>query len=243
MIIDAHMHLGEDLMFNTNDSEETILSYMQEYSIDGAILQTGMVTYDIKAANLRIYDFIKKHPGKFWGIAALSPYMPESEYVEFAKWTIRDLGFKGIKLHTAAFCCSPISPQAEKVFDTAAMLNVPVMIHTGNGIPNALPSLAIPIARRYPDMKIILAHAGGGMFGGDALVAAMECSNIYLETSWAFSYDLKTFSEKLGCHRIMFGTDLPINAGAEIGKYRGLHLTNEQYEQCFCKTAMTVFNL
>ena len=43
MIIDAHMHLGEDLLFNSNDNEEDILQYMEENHIDGCILQTGLI--------------------------------------------------------------------------------------------------------------------------------------------------------------------------------------------------------
>ena len=40
-IIDAHMHLGEDLIYNSNDGEELILGYMEEFSIDGVLLQPG----------------------------------------------------------------------------------------------------------------------------------------------------------------------------------------------------------
>lgn len=39
MIIDSHMHLGEDLIFNTNDSEEDLLAYFEEWGIGGAWLQ------------------------------------------------------------------------------------------------------------------------------------------------------------------------------------------------------------
>jgi len=46
-----------------------------------------------------------------------------------------------------------------------------VTVHTGNGLPNALPSLLIPVAREHPKLRIVVAHAGGGTFGADALVA------------------------------------------------------------------------
>ena len=105
------------------------------------------------------------------GHCGVFPESDREEYEECTEWAVKDLGFKGLKLHTAAFCCSPMAPQAEKIFEAAARLHVPVMIHTGAGLPNALPSLSIPMARKYPGLKIVLAHAGGGMFGQDALVS------------------------------------------------------------------------
>lgn len=243
MIIDAHMHLGEDLIYNTNDDEAVILQYMEENGIGGAILQTGMKTYDDRKANLRIFELTKQYPGMFWGITALSPHMPEEEYWAFAKWTVEELGFKGLKLHPGAFACMPTSPQARKAFDTAAKLEIPLMIHTGNGVPTALPSMVIPMALKYPQLKIVLAHAGGGMYGCEALVAAQVCPNIYLETSWCPPNMVKSFVDEIGCARIMFGTDVPINAGAEIGKYRSLKLSEEQFARCCEGTAREVFQL
>ncbi len=243
MIIDSHMHLGEDLIFQTNDSETDLLSYMDENGIDGALLQTGILPYDARKATLRLYALTQQYPERFWGAAVLSPYMSFEEYHSFMTWAVKELGFKALKLQGYAFCASPASVQARKIFETAQELDVPVIIHTGNGVPVALPSMAIPIAREFPHLRIVLAHSGGGLFGGEALVAAQVCENIFLETSWCTVLDLKQFIEKLGCSRIMFGTDVPINAGVELAKYRALKLTDAQYEQCFCTTCKEVFRL
>ena len=243
MLIDSHMHLGEDLIFNTNDSEEDLLSYMNEHGIDAAILQTGIRTYDAKKATQRVYDMIQRYPGKFWGAAVHEPYCTEEEYYSFMRWAIKDLGFKALKLHTFGFCASPTSPQAHKIFETAKELKVPVIIHTGNGVPAALPSLAIPLAKEFPDVKIVLAHSGNSYYAMEAQVAAQTCENIFLETSWINVLDLKSFVETLGCSKLMFGVDIPLNAGVELAKYRALKLTDEQYEQCFWKTATEVFAL
>ena len=45
-IIDAHMHLGEDLMFRTDDSEETLLRAMDDNGISAQIVQPGIVARD-----------------------------------------------------------------------------------------------------------------------------------------------------------------------------------------------------
>jgi hypothetical protein len=221
-IIDAHMHLGEDLIFLVNDTEEQLLSAMDANSVRTLMLQPGIVTPDQVRAHERIRDFALANPGRIYGIACFSPYLDAAEYAHLARWTVEDLGFKGLKMHPYAFCHAPGHPAAEKIFRAAADLGVPVMIHTGNGVPNALPSLCLPMARKYKDLTIVLAHAGGGMYAAEATIVAQECPNVYLETSWVPIYELQGMIDKLGPQRIMFGSDLANNIPVELAKYRSL---------------------
>ena len=242
-IIDAHMHLGEDLMFNTDDTEEVLLKAMDDNGVTAQIVQPGIVSRDQAKAHERIRDFAAKHPGRAYGLACFSPYMDDEAYAKSLRWAVEELGFKGVKLHPYAFCMSPNHPAAQKIFRLAEELDIPVMIHTGNGVPNALPSLCIPAARKYPRVKIVLAHAGGGMFGAEATVAAQECPNVYLETSWVPVYELAAMVAALGSERVMFGTDLVNNVAVELAKYRSIGLKESQLEWCMGKTAEKVFRL
>lgn len=242
-IIDAHMHLGEDLMFNTDDSEEVLLKMMDANGIDALVLQPGIVARDQRRAHERIRDFAARYPGRVFGLACFSPYMDEDAYEKSLRWAVKELGFKGVKIHPNAFCMAPSHPAAEKIFRLASEFDIPVMIHTGNGLPNALPSLCVPVARKYSRVRIVLAHAGGGMFGADAIVAAQECANVFLETSWTTVYDLAAMVAKIGPERVMFGTDLPANAAVELAKYRSINLAENQLEWCLGKTAEKVFRI
>lgn len=138
---------------------------------------------------------------------------------------------------------SPLTPQSQKAFETAVKLNIPVIIHTGNGVPCALPSLAIPVAKAYPELSMVLAHSGAGMYGAEALIAAQQCPNITLEPSLTTVMDIPSFIRKLGAEPVMFGTDIPLNASAELGKYKALHLTEEPYAWVHEGTARRVFRL
>lgn len=242
-IIDAHMHLGEDLIYGSNDDEATVLGYMDEYGVNGVILQPGLKTYHWRNACMRIHDFAEANRGRAWGIVSHTPICSDEEYLQQVSWAVKELGFVGIKLHPEAYACAPNSPQAKKVYEAARALHVPVMIHTGNGVPASLPSLAIIPAREYPEVTFVLAHAGGGVFGCEALVAAQVCPNIYLETSWCTVYMLKNFIEQIGCKRLMFGTDTPSNVGMELEKYRVQHLSDEELSWCLGRTAQNVFSL
>jgi hypothetical protein len=242
-IIDAHMHLGEDVMFGTDDSEEALISAMDRHGIDAQVVQPGIIARDQRKAHERIARFAAMHPGRVFGLACFNPFLEEKEYLSLVRWTVKELGFKGVKLHTNAFCIAPAHPVAEKIYRAASELDVAVMIHTGNGLPNALPSLCIPVARKYPSVRFVLAHAGGGTFGADALVTAQECPNVFLETSWVTVYDLKAMVETLGPQRVMLGTDLVPNIAVELAKYRAIGLTESQLEWCLGRTATEVFRL
>jgi len=242
-IIDTHMHLGEDLMFLTDDSEKVILDTMEANGVSAFMLQPGIVSRNQKKAHERIRRFLDANPGKGWGIAVFDPYLDEEKYFNLARWAVKDLGFKGLKLHPYAFCMSPQHPQADKIFRAAAELDVAVMIHTGNGVPNALPSQIIPVAKKYPKVRIVMAHAGGVMYGMEALITAEQCPNVYLETSWTAVYDLKAMTERVGVKRLMLGSDLPENTPVELAKYRSLKLKDSDLEWCFHKTAEKAFKL
>jgi len=242
-IIDAHMHLGEDLLFLTDDSEQMLLEVMDRHGVDAQLVMPGIVARDQKKAHERIRRFADAHPGRAWGIACFNPLMDDGEFRALVRWAVKDLTFKGVKVHPYAFCTAPTHPAVQKIFELAQELDIVVMIHTGNGLPIALPTAAIPVARKYPKVRIVLAHAGGGMFGADAIVAAQECPNIYLETSWVTVYDLKAMVETLGAKRVMFGTDLLSNVPVELAKYRGLGLSESDREWCLGRTAQTVFGL
>jgi len=132
---------------------------------------------------------------------------------------------------------------AHKVFSTASALGVPVIVHTGLGVPWALPSLCIPPARQFSDTPIILAHAGYGVYTAEAYVAASVCENIYLEPSWCTVEDLKMLTNKVGAQRIMLGSDVPANLPVELAKYRAANLSDTELENCFWKTANRMFQL
>ena len=126
---------------------------------------------------------------------------------------------------------------------TAHALGIPAMVHTGPGVPFALPSLCIPAARKYPGLNIILAHAGFAVFSAEAQVAASVCGNLYLETSWCIGEDIRWMINTIGPNRVMMGADLPSNVPVEVAKYKALDLSPEVFDQVMGTTAIDVFQM
>jgi len=244
MVIDAHAHLGGSAISGLEVSSDQLLGAMDEAGIDAAIVQPfPHPSRPAPELHDAIAELAQKHRGRIYGLASISPHLPEEEYAREAERCIGGLGFVGIKLHPLGHLAPIRAASSDIVFATCARLGVPIMIHTGFGVPFTLPSLAIPRARQYPDLTIVLAHAGESLYSGEAVVAAEECPNVYLETSWSKPGEIRGFITKLGSGRVMMGTDLPDNARTEMAKYRSIAVDDADRKRSLGETARDVFGL
>jgi predicted TIM-barrel fold metal-dependent hydrolase len=236
MVIDAHTHVGVERFFSIIDKPEDIIYNMEKYNVDKAMVQPQVGSPTIKKDHELIAEMAEKYPGRIYGIASFNPFCDENEYIKDVTWAIKDLKFKAVKLHTIGYVASPLNPYSRKVFQVGSDLHVPVMVHTGNGIPLSLPSLVIPMARAFPDLPIILAHAGAGILSDEAIVVAQE-------TSWVSVINLMNMVKLVGEKRLMFGSDVLQNVPVYLEMYRSIGLTQEQLEWCLGLTAKTVFKI
>ncbi len=245
-IIDVHAHLGHDYVFDEDSTDENLLYYYDKYDVTGAIVQPFIprpYLEDTAQAHDQIYQLCKRHPGRFWGMASIDPHFRPEDYDREAVRCIKELGFVGIKITPIAHAVHPNSQDARHVFEVARSLNVPVMVHTGNGAPFADPISLVYVARDFKDVAIILAHAGTDMFFQQALFLARENENVYLEPSWSSILNVKKALETIGPGKIMFSSDHAINLPVELAKYRTLLEDEEQLERVLSGTAAEVFNL
>ena len=243
MIIDTHTHLGYDYVFEEDFTFNELLTSMEKNRVDISIVQPGTVL-DLKTVveqHNAIADLARKMPGRIFGMANPNPHLPKDDYRGELERCVRDLGFVGVKMQTLGHGVDPGKSVGRRVFEVALDLKVPVMVHTGTGIPRSLPSALIPVAKDLPDLEIILAHCGGSMFASEAILAAQLCSSVHLETSWLPGFTIRRICRTLGADRVMFGSDHGDNVAAELTKFRTIGLTDEELEWCLGKTAAKVF--
>ena len=245
MIIDAHTHLGHDYVFEKEFTSEELLTGMEKNGVDASIVQPGTVIGLRKVVEQHnaIVDLSKKIPRRIFGMANPNPHLPGKAYRGELRRCVEDLGFIGVKLHPFGHSVNPSKSVGRKVFEAAFDLGIPVMVHTGAGVPWALPSALIPVAMDFPELKIILAHCGTGIFSDEAALAARLCRNIYLETSWLPGYTILDFCRTFGADRVMFGSDHSENVATELAKFRTVGLADEELKWCLGKTAAKVFDI
>jgi predicted TIM-barrel fold metal-dependent hydrolase len=243
MIIDTHQHLGRSMFSGVVTTEPELLAAMEQHGVDVLLVMPQPTLDDIRRIHDQIAEVARRNAGRILGMASINPWLPEAEYAAEACRCVTELGFVAIKLHPLGHNIAPNHAECDKVFRLAGELRVPVIVHTGLGTPWSLPSLCISPALRYPQVPIILAHAGWGLYSSEAVVAAEVCPNIYLEPSWCPTYAALGMIRKLGSDRVLFGSDHLTNLPVELTKYRSIGLTEEELKAVLGETAKRVFGL
>jgi predicted TIM-barrel fold metal-dependent hydrolase len=216
---------------------------MDRHGVDVSVVQPFPGAPDPAAVHDMIAALGREHPGRIFGMASLNPHQDHGAYRAELERAVRDLGFVGVKAHALGHAINPRSKDARMIFQTAADLGIPVMVHTGHGVPFAEPVMWLPLAREFADTTVILGHAGAPMFTGPAIVAGEVASNIVLETSWCSPHDIGRAIKALGAERVLFGSDLHFNPGVELAKYRAIGLTDDVLRLTLAENALRVFGI
>jgi len=242
-IYDSHAHLGVCLHSGRVQRLDDLLRAMDQCGVDRALLIPFPVVEDYRATHEEIARAVRGHPDRLAGAASLYPFIPEAEYRQEVRRCAEGFGFRALKLQPQYQPLNPISSRSDFFFATALEYGLPVICHTGAGAPYALPSLYIMPARKFPELRIVLAHAGGGLYAAEAMVAATVCPNIYVELSWLAPHQTLAVLEHLPASRLMMGSDLLENLEAEIAKILRLDIPLEAKRHILFGTAAGVFGL
>ncbi|MCK9857463.1 amidohydrolase family protein [Paenibacillus sp. ATY16] len=245
MIIDVHAHMGWDQVFDEDFTFEELLEKHDIYGIATTIVQPA-TCHDldtVRAQHDAIGELSKRYPGQFLGMANLNPHLPDKVYEAEVRRCMEEHGFAGIKAHTFAHAVHSGSRDGRKVFGLASKLGVPVMVHTGAGIPFANPANLIGVAQDYPELPIVMAHCGMMIMAGETEIAMKACSNLYADITWTAGFNLRHWSHQFGADRFMFGTDHADNTGTELAKVRSCGLSQEDQDWILHGTAKKIYKL
>ena len=248
MIIDAHVHLGEDSVFDETITEEELTAYYDEFQIDGGIIQP-FIPRPYISEHVKVHDRIAAYckqaapKKKFFGMASINPHFFPDDYDAEVERCVKKLGFVAIKITPIAHACHPSSKDAYHVYEVCRALKVPLMIHTGNGIPFADPTSVYRGAKDHPDVTVILAHAGSESFNQQARLLALALDNVFLEPSWCGTNAVKHMIEEVGCEKILFSSDNPDQIPVELAKYRQIIKNEGDLEKVMWKNANRIFGL
>lgn len=246
MIIDVHAHLGEDVVFDEATTERELLDGYKKHGVDGAIIQPFICrpyVEDTREAHDHVHRFTQSGEMKLWGMASINPHFRREDYEAEAERCIRELGFVGIKISCIAHACHPSSRDGLHVFEVCRALGVPLMIHTGNGVPFSDPMSAAPAVESFPDVRVVLAHAGSEMHSQQAVYLARKHDNVYLEPSWVGSIGFGNMLSRVGDRKILFSSDYFKQLPIELCKYRSLIESAESFDRIMYKNAVEVYGL
>ncbi|MEG2857874.1 MAG: amidohydrolase family protein, partial [Clostridia bacterium] len=196
----------------------------------------------IRRYNDEVADFKRAEPQYVEGYAYISPELPSA--MDELRHGIEDSGFIGVKLWMSTLCDDEcVFPLAEKMIE----YGVPVLIHAFHKAVGQLPNETLggnvaKLARRYPELKIIMAHLGGNAYHG--LPPVIDCKNVWTDISGSiFRGDELAYAiDMIGASRIMFGSDMPGNFIVNLGQVTELALAKDDSDAILYKNALRVFD-
>ncbi|MBQ4051337.1 MAG: amidohydrolase [Oscillospiraceae bacterium] len=242
MIIDTHTHLW---LGREKECREAILRAAEEYGY----LRAGVSTLyselpseeEITACNKATADFIRNYPELIFGWCYLNPRHKNT--LDVLKRGLEEQRMTGVKLWIATLCDDPaVDPIAEYCSEH----HIPVLIHALDKTVGQMKyeSKGIHVrnlAKRFPELKILMAHMGGNEYTG--IKPIIDCPNVSVDLCGVVhrADSLEYAIERLGIDRILYGTDM-VGGGAfwnNIGRVEALELSAEEKAQIYHKNAET----
>lgn len=241
-IFDTHTHIGSARHSGRRVGADDMLRHMDSHGVERSLLIPFPVVEDHRREHDEIGAAVRQYPDRFCGAACLDPYLPFDEFRDEMRRCREELGMRAWKIQPQFHGLNPLSRRNDPLFQVAAELGYVLVCHTGTGVPFALPSLWISVARRFPSLPVVLGHAGGGIYAGECIVAAEVCPNIHVELSSLMPHHVIDLAAHVPASRLMAGSDLFESTAIEIDKIIGLPLSLEDRRAILWDTPRRVFD-
>lgn len=241
-IFDTHTHIGSARHSGRRHHAADIVAAMDQFGVERSVAIPFPVVDDYRREHDEIGSAIRDYPGRFVGAACLNPFVPQQEFRDEVRRCREQYGFGALKFQPQYQALNPLLESSAFLFETALENKMALIVHTGTGIPFSLPSMYLLAAKTYPQLTIIMAHCGGGgIFLGEAIVAATLFPNIYLELSSLMPHQVLEVLQRVPSNRLMAGSDLPENLNIEMSKILQLAIKEEEKRNILYGTACQVF--
>ena len=166
----------------------------------------------IRAINDETARLLRWHPEVFIGFCYLNPTLGERAMLREVE-RLLPLGFRGLKLelanNAADPCMRPLMRLAER-HDLVVLQHSWSMTTIRERRFHSDPADTAALARRFPQVRVIMAHLTG--CGVRGVLEAKACDNLAVDTSGAAPEEgiVPYAVEQLGAPRVIYGSDWPI---------------------------------
>ena len=250
MIVDVHSHAWAYPAHFTDDFREQARRAKAGVEMDLTVTyenyratapeETITIVFGGKARLSGLWvddDYVARYvavdPKRLIGFLSLDPTQPG--WVDELKDGHQRLGLSGIKLMPMYAGFRPDEARLDPLWQYATDHSLPVLLHTGTTFVSqaplecTLPRHIDPVATRFPEVRIIMAHLGHP-YEGEAIVTARKHPHVYCDISalhyrpFQLYHSLMLVQEYGVWDKILFGTDYPFTTvNATIDGLRNLN--------------------
>jgi uncharacterized protein len=241
-IIDGHIHIGKwgNIFFNYETTVQQAISVMKSSGIDAAVCLPANATPNEKLLN----EINAQTDFQFFFTAWINP--DDKELDGFLAKNIDSISL--FKIHPSIQRRRITDESYKKYIRLAVENKKPIVVHCGRWKEIASYEYPLEVAKKYPELKIILAH-----LGGDQPELYLECAkevknlnskNIYLGTeSIREFYFVNRVVKTLGADKIIFGSDYNLGLPKMyIPVIESLNIPDKEKELIFSGNLLRILN-
>jgi hypothetical protein len=204
-VLDAHTHLGADEDGRSLDPD-TLIAALDEF---GSAARAVVFPFHdperhpaYRVPNDRVLKWSQDGDGRLIPYCRLNP---EEDPVAEAERCLAK-GARGIKLHPRAQEFEFVHPAAPAIFEVARDAGVPILIHAGRGMQSM--AALVELALRFPEVPLVLAHAG---IADQAVFATGFAGHpcVLYDTSCFGPQDVVELFARVPAERVVFASDVP----------------------------------
>lgn len=176
-----------------------------------------------------------------WLVPGATFHPGDAELARLVERALVELRLRVVKLHCAVGQFSPKDPRLEPLWQVAARLRVPIVVHAGQRSGGATESdeveELIPVLDAHPDVPIVLAHSGYPAV--ETTLALMQrYPNLYADLTpvWLTHIPLGVDDLRRFPGRFLFGSDAPnspLTAADHDARANALGLAAAEAESLF----------
>lgn len=209
---------------------------------------------EVREGNTFTLETVRACPDRLYGMCYIDPSHPASFVEEELDRLLSHEEIRGIKLEIDV---NARDPRLDPVMQKARQYGVPVLHHCWymsfwNSPPEteyyqrgrSEPHDVADLARRFPDVSIIMAHLDGcGMQG---VLDVLDCPNVFIDTSGGQPCTgiLEYAVEKIGAERLLFGSDLMGRGlASQLARVYGARIHEETRRKILGENAIKLFQL
>ncbi|RIK87900.1 MAG: amidohydrolase [Planctomycetota bacterium] len=278
MIVDVHAHcwppgaFSEEFMADARRMRASAVSLLTPYdrycenAPPGEDLATIVFGGKARLSGLWVDDadvaaYVSQAPERLIGFLSVDPTQPGWE--DELREGHQRYGLRGVKLLPMYAGFYPQDERLDPLWEYASRHALPVLLHTGTTFVSKAPiDCTLPrhldvVARRFPEVRMILAHLGHP-YEGETIAVIRKHPHLYADVSalvyrpWQLFHSLMLVQEYNVWDKLLLGTDYPVTTVAEtVAGLRSLadvrmdrfSLPAEQIERLIHRDALALLGL
>lgn len=213
MIADCHTHI------NCPSVDSDSAAHAEAYQDIDACFVLAMELDDRAKANAQAAEYAAANPGKVYAFAAFDPVNDKVGESAVAA-AIPNAGFAGAVLYCSAQGFHPAHSRAIRFYEAAEKLGFPVFFHNraigaDSVLDYAQPFLLDEIARKFPNLKIVIGNMGLP-FVNQTIAMLAKHDNVYADLTispkrvWEVYNVVVRANEASIMDKLLFGSGFPL---------------------------------